>query len=173
MQQTNPPKKLFQQISTSSFGDHVCGIDAEDSTVHCWGDNIRGQTEPQEGESFELICLSNSNHFCTDHFIATTGSFVQVTPGLRTTCGIRDNTNGTSVHCWGGRTHELMEHIKRDDTTNSKQHYHRVSLGKDHACAISKVYDEVSASSASLKCWWLAGSDFDAHKVPVGLAIVA
>ena len=93
---------------------------------------------------------------------------------MRSTCAIRDESGDTSnIHCWGGRSHELLDHIQRDGrNANNDTLYHRVSLGKDHACAVFTSDNEALASSASLQCWWLAGSDFNAHKVPVGFEIV-
>jgi len=63
---------------------------------------------------------------------------------------------------------------KEDDD----DHRHsQISLGQDHACASAKktaVVDGASDESRnSLQCWWMAGSDFDAHRVPVGLEMVA
>jgi hypothetical protein len=104
-----------------------------------------------------------------------TGPFLQVTPGMRTTCAIRDGTDSSSpIHCWGGRADELLDRIKGDSNglENNATMYHQISLGKDHACAVSKLDNKESTSSSYLQCWWLAGSDFDAHKVPVGLELV-
>lgn len=52
----------------------------------------------------------------------------------------------------------------------------QISLGQDHACASAKKTTVEGASDPSrnsLQCWWMAGSDFDAHRVPVGLEMVA
>lgn len=93
---------------------------------------------------------------------------------MRTTCAIRDNDDSTPIHCWGGRANDFLHHIERDRSKNSKvPQYQQVSLGKDHICAVSKLENEEDSmpSASSLQCW-LAGSDFDAHKVPVELEIV-
>ncbi|KAL7511909.1 hypothetical protein ACHAXN_009715 [Cyclotella atomus] len=149
--QTTPQDKIFQQISSSSLGHHICGVEA-DNSIYCWGDNIRGQTDPQEG------------------------SFLQVTTGYRTTCGIRDSDDA-SIHCWGARANELLHHINRgtkaaNNNDSTKSHFHQVSLGKDHACAVSTIDSEDPASSTSIQCWWLGGSNYDAHKVPPMLVVV-
>ena len=55
-------------------------------------------------------------------------------------------------------------------------HYHHISLGQDHGCAVAKVNDDESTSSTishELECWWMTGSNFDAHRVPVGLELVS
>ena len=57
-----------------------------------------------------------------------------------------------------------------DSTPN--YHYHHISLGQDHGCASTKVKDKASSSTSSLECWWMTGSDFDAHRVPIGLELI-
>ena len=57
----------------------------------------------------------------------------------------------------------------------STDHYQHISLGQDHGCAsikakVSNV--ESSTSDSSLQCWWMTGSDFDAHRVPIGLELI-
>ncbi|KAL3805363.1 hypothetical protein HJC23_009070 [Cyclotella cryptica] len=152
--QSAPPSDMyFQHISVG--GDHACGILVEDNSIRCWGNNGRGQSEPQDG------------------------SFLQISLGIRTTCAISDDTNDPSIHCWGSRANDLLGQIigygnRAGDESND--FYHQISLGQDHACAISHTDKKDSASShadpATLKCWWMAGSDFDAHRVPVGLEIL-
>jgi hypothetical protein len=108
------------------------------------------------------------------------GSFINVSPGMRTTCAIRDDNGAAThggIHCWGGRASELLDQIHRDDNHSRREYnklYHQISLGQDHACAIATFDREQDATSASstLQCWWMAGSDYDAHRVPVGLEIV-
>jgi hypothetical protein len=111
----------------------------------------------------------------TKRFIA--GSFLQVATGYRTTCGIRDSDDDAPIHCWGARANELLNHIKSDTKTandSAKSRRYQVSLGKDHACVVSTVDSdsEESASSTSFQCWWLGGSNYDAHKVPPMLEVV-
>ncbi len=59
---------------------------------------------------------------------------------------------------------------------NSSDHYQHISLGQDHGCASIKANkvsnDESSTSDSSLQCWWMTGSDFEAHRVPVGLELI-
>ena len=120
------------------------------------------------------------------------GKFLQVSAGTRTTCAIRvkeetdANTDGndsgvesTSIHCWGSRANALLDHFRRGHRANasiSNNHEHnQISLGQDHACASSNTMIDGSSDSTktSLECWWMTGSDFEAHRVPVGLEMVA
>ena len=123
-------------------------------------------------------------------------SFLQVSTGTRTSCAIRNETSSvidsaksssTSIHCWGGRANTLLDHFveeqhhsptyheKNDDEESTNFEYKQISLGQDHACASSTSVDESttpSSSSSSLQCWWMAGSNFGAHHVPIGLVLV-
>ena len=155
------PDSAFRQVSTSLFGDHACGILLADGGVRCWGNNGRGQSEPPQE-----------------------GKFLQVSTGARTTCAIRedesdstpvDGATTTSIHCWGSRANSLLHHF---DGEAHKYHEHsQISLGQDHACATAKVVSDGSSESTAkthtLECWWMAGSDFGAHRIPVGLEMVA
>ncbi len=124
------------------------------------------------------------------------GNFLQVSAGMRTTCAIRvetdtttitddgdKNSPSTAIHCWGSRATSLLHHFdidQRKKNVSSKDGdltHSQISLGQDHACASAKkmaVIDGASDASRNyLQCWWMAGSDFDAHRVPVGLEMVA
>ena len=123
------------------------------------------------------------------------GSFLQVSAGTRATCGIRVETNtastdnddknssSTAIQCWGSRASALLDHMdidqRKTNASNKEDEllHSQVSLGQDHACASAKRTAEVDgaadASRSSLQCWWMAGSDFDAHRVPVGLEMAA
>ncbi len=119
---------------------------------------------------------------------------------MRTTCAIRvetdtttitddddddgdKNSSSTAIHCWGSRATSLQHHFdidQRKKNVSSKDGdltHGQISLGQDHACASAKkvvVIDGASDASRSyLQCWWMAGSDFDAHRVPAGLEMVA
>ena len=127
------------------------------------------------------------------------GTFLHVSAGTRTTCGIEAKSQASSIHCWGGRANALLDQIDLqrnerrvavessgyfdgdlsfegkllDDSSNN--HYQLISLGQDHGCASIKAKvsnDESSTSDSSLECWWMTGSDFDAHRVPVGLELI-
>ncbi|KAL3799491.1 hypothetical protein ACHAW5_006785 [Stephanodiscus triporus] len=158
MGQSSPPsypENAFQQVSASVGGDHVCGVLSGNGAIRCWGNNGRGQSQNQEGK------------------------FLQVSAGTRTACAIRVETDQiddghdadsmfTTVFCWGSRANSLMDHLESNNSKHSQ-----ISLGQDHACALAKSTDKTSASArTSLQCWWMAGSDFDAHRVPVGLVMV-
>lgn len=162
-------------MSASIGGDHACGILLQGGTIECWGNNGRGQSEPQDGE------------------------FLHVSAGTRTTCGVEVKSGTTSIHCWGGRANALLDQVDYqrmeqrrlamkssmdllDDAASSVEeeestshHYEQILLGQDHACAAKKQVkedDNSSSSSLSLECWWMTGSDFDAHRVPVGLTMM-
>ena len=67
----------------------------------------------------------------------------------------------------------MIEERLSDDSSN--RHYQHISLGQDHGCASTKAEvdnDDFSSSDPSIECWWMTGSDFDAHRVPVGLAVI-
>ena len=51
-QRTPPPypQSIFEHVSASFGGDHVCGILKEDGDVRCWGNNSRGQSKDQNGK---------------------------------------------------------------------------------------------------------------------------
>ena len=131
------------------------------------------------------------------------GTFLHVTAGSRTSCGVELKSQLTSIHCWGGRANTLLDQVYFQKTEQRRlaaaksssgdlndgileermlfddtsiNYYHQISLGQDHACASTRQvneYDESSSSSQSIECWWMTGSDFDAHRVPVGLTLVA
>jgi hypothetical protein len=100
-----------------------------------------------------------------------------VTAGTRTTCAIRiidtdtdkaDNADtSTSLVCWGSRANAVPDHIM--DGSDSK-HSH-ISMGQDHACVSANSVN--GTTQTSIQCWWMAGSDYDAHRVPAGLVMVA
>ncbi|KAL9189857.1 LOW QUALITY PROTEIN: hypothetical protein ACHAXT_009532 [Thalassiosira profunda] len=167
----SPPSFLehrFRQISASLGGDHACGV-LDDGGIVCWGGNGRGQSDRQEG------------------------NYLQVSAGTRTTCAIRDGSdpengdgghgsnnhgsNATSIHCWGGRAAAVLDHLEAEPTIEGWQRsYHQqISLGQDHACVSTKSANESLSDTpkTSLECWWMAGSNFDAHRVPAGLEMVA
>ena len=160
-------------MSASIGGDHACGILLQGGAIRCWGNNGRGQSEPQDGE------------------------FIHVSAGTRTSCGVEVKSGTTSIHCWGGRANALLDQVDYqrmeqrrlamkssmdllDDASSVEEestshHYEQILLGQDHACAAKKEVKEdnnSSSSSLSLECWWMTGSDFDAHRVPVGLTMM-
>ena len=109
------------------------------------------------------------------------GHFIQVSAGTRTSCAVMVedselDTDGssttTSIHCWGSRANALLDHFDGVDRSKMKKGEHKqISLGQDHACATTMKVDESNndgPKKTALECWWLAGSDFDAHKVPLG-----
>ena len=125
------------------------------------------------------------------------GTFLHVSAGTRTSCGVEAKSETTSIHCWGGRANALLDQVDLqrnerrlavessgylddgvlmeerllDDSSN--YHYQHISLGQDHGCASIKLTEDASSSSASsLECWWMTGSDFDAHRVPIGWEMV-
>lgn len=63
----------------------------------------------------------------------------------------------------------LIEERLSDDS--SHRHYQHISLGQDHGCASTKAKVD-NDEYPSIECWWMTGSDFDAHRVPVGLAVI-
>ncbi|KAL7535459.1 hypothetical protein ACHAXR_006507, partial [Thalassiosira sp. AJA248-18] len=153
MGQSSPPpypENIFQQISTSLGGDHACGVLAEEGDIRCWGNNGRGQSENQDGK------------------------FLQVSAGTRNTCAVRDDADdaidgddfepaSTIIHCWGSRAN-FVEEAQKEKRQNGDYHEHRqISLGQDHACATAA---KNAHGKTSLQCWWMAGSDFDAHRIP-------
>jgi len=114
--------------------------------------------------------------------MAHAGNFLQVSAGTRTTCALREeieaavddgdsDVTSTTIHCWGSRANSVLDHLAMKEQTNDNSHDHiQISLGQDHACASGKNADESSDSAqTSLECWWMAGSDFNAHRIPVGL----
>ena len=155
MGQSTPPsypESIFEQVSASIGGDHACGVLKQDGDVQCWGTNGRGQSENQNG------------------------NFTQVSSGIRTSCAIQVNESGvdddsitTTIHCWGSRANSLLHHFEPDQVTPSNDKHNQISLGQDHACATSM---KNGSDETSLECWWMAGSNFDAHKVPIGISVM-
>ena len=125
-----------------------------------------------------------------DSIATRVGKFLQVSAGTRTTCAVRavrveidsivDDTasefTSTSIHCWGSRANALLDHFDMEPRPNNIDNNHehnQISLGQDHACASAKsAAGSLDSTKTSLECWWLAGSDFDAHRIPVGLEMV-
>ena len=105
------------------------------------------------------------------------GNFLQVSAGTRTTCAIDggdSDLTSTTIHCWGSCANALLDHFAMEEKTNGNSYVHnQILMGQDHACASGKNTDGSSdTSQTTLACWRLAGSDFNAHRVPVGLEIV-
>ena len=112
------------------------------------------------------------------------GKFLHVSAGTRTSCGIRAvdtdvSASPASIHCWGNRANILLDHFEAKQSSK-KDHYHnQIVLGHDHACTIAmniNIGDESSSDSnvhPSLECWLMAGSDYNAHQVPVDIQLVA
>ena len=154
MGQSTPPhypSYAFQQVSASVGGDHACGVLSGNGDVRCWGNNARGQSEKSEG------------------------SFLQVSAGTRTTCAIRIDTDkadnagtSTSLFCWGSRANAVPGNIIMNGSNSKHNH---ISMGQDHACVSANSAN--GTSQTSIQCWWMAGSDYDAHRVPAGLVMVA
>ena len=106
------------------------------------------------------------------------GKFLQVSAGTRTTCAIWVETDSvvdgddsdltsTAIHCWGSRTNALLDHFVTEEGTNDNPFRH------NHACASGKNPNgSLDSTQTSLECWWMAGSDFNAHRVPVCLKMV-
>ena len=109
-------------ISTGHF--HTCALELRPGVdfggpVKCWGYNDRGQASPPSGILIQVSC------------------------GLRHTCGI---TSDETVSCWG------------DFTSPPDGLYTQVSSGESHACALSK--------DGTLKCW--GRNDFGESSPPEG-----
>ena len=116
---------------------------------------------------------------------STLDKFLHVSAGTRTNCGIQvdeaseEATSTTSIHCWGNRANALLDHFEsKQSSEEDHEHKHnQIVLGQDHACATATKIngDETSDSNdhPTLECWWMAGSNFDAHQVPVGIQLVA
>ena len=112
--------------------------------------------------------------------------------GTRTSCAIRDTNDDTNeidarqydttlstIICWGSRANTLLDHFAvEEDKDSSYREHHQISLGQDHACATANVKNESAQSTESsmkrpsLECYWMAGSNFEAHRIPVGLEMV-
>ena len=98
----------------------------------------------------------------------TLGPYLQVSSGLSSTCALHLNH---TVHCWGGKypiqkTKLIDVTVTRSDgidfLTSEKgddYQYSRISLGKDHACAIDL--------EEKVHCWG-STAQRGAHIVPLG-----
>ncbi len=76
------PDATTAYAAVSSNGDHTCAIAMRDQSMHCWGENAKGQASPP------------------------TGAFMAVSAGTAHTCGLR--TDGTAV-CWGFAAHDRLK----------------------------------------------------------------
>ena len=113
------------------------------------------------------------------------GKYLRVSAGTRTTCAIYVETDSavdgddsvvisTAIHCWGSRANASLDHfVVEERTTDNSYGHNQISLGQDHACVSGKNANGSSDSTqTSLECWWMAGSDFNAHRVPAGFEMV-
>lgn len=114
-------------------------------------------------------------------YVGLAGDFLRVSAGTRTSCALHAKSNSadpdsvsTTIHCWGSRSNALLDHLVVEKKNGGNSYGHeQISLGNDHACVAGKKADESSESAqAQLECWWMAGSDFNAHRVPFGLEMV-
>ena len=139
-------ERTYVELSGGSF--HMCGI-ATDGSVHCWGENHRGQIDPPAGAYKALA--SGSVHTCA---IATDGSidcwgwntFNQATPPAGTFKSIASHSRHScaiavddTIACWG--YHSFAQNASPAGT------YKSMAIGWEHTCTI-KTDDTIS-------CWGL------------------
>ncbi|MDE2837085.1 MAG: fibronectin type III domain-containing protein [Chloroflexota bacterium] len=140
------PERTFVELSGGSF--HMCGI-ATDGSLHCWGENHRGQIDPPEGEYKTLA--SGSVHTCA---IATDGSidcwgwdtFNQATPPTGTFKSIASHSRHScaiatdhTIACWG--YHSFAQNASPPGT------YKSMAIGWEHTCTIM--------TDDTISCWGL------------------
>ena len=145
-----PTGGRYTQISAGKL--HTCGVQL-DGTVHCWGDDGRGQSSPPEGEFLQVS--AGGGHSCgvkADSTIVCWGSsavpsppdenrFSAVSAGDAHACGltVASENNRRKVVCWGaagvGRTNDF-----------ESRNIETVSSGDNHNCTV--YYD-----GNSMTCW--------------------
>jgi len=84
--------------------------------------------------------------------IYSTGPFIHVSSGVRSTCGIHANY---TIECWGQSRQSIPSGTSETNSTK----YEHVTMGKDHVCALTQ--------DGKLQCW-NSGHDVGAHVVPLG-----
>ncbi len=141
-----PAGAALSQLATGHF--HNCGINKDDSSLICWGDNDAGQSAPPAGawrqvsaggeyscavkkDDSSVACWGSGTHNRTT---APSGSFLQVGAGTFHACGIRDDS---TIACWGYNT---SGQANAPDGT-----FKKLSVGDQHVCAIR--------TDGSLVCW--------------------
>jgi alpha-tubulin suppressor-like RCC1 family protein len=135
-------------ISVASYYEHSCAIRA-DRTLWCWG----------KGEDGRLGDGSMSTQSSPVQ-VGTAADWVQVSPGVGHTCGIRATSGGRRLYCWGRSTSGVLgigtpmemtypEPVEvRDDLVGWQQ----VAAGEYHTCALIDRGSGVEAF-----CWGFNG----------------
>jgi len=141
-----PSDNSFIQISAGQK-QRICGILSK-GDVKCWGSSRRDKScESKEGKKIFLLFWS---HECAETYFICVGPFLQVSTGTKGTCAL--NSNHT-VDCWNQQ--------RRMIPSNSTKTFQHISLGVNHACALS---------SHHLECWH-NGPNLGAHEIPLGLSV--
>ena len=140
------PERTFVELSGGS--SHMCGI-ATDGSLHCWGENHRGQIDPPAGAYKALA--SGSVHTCAiatdgsidcwgwntfDQATPPTGTFKSIASHSRHSCAIATDD---TIACWG--YHSFAQNASPAGT------YKSMAIGWEHTCTI-KTDDTIS-------CWGL------------------
>lgn len=148
-----------QAGSTLSAGVyHVCGIKNDDSTVLCWGDNSKGQTDAPGGTFLEISagywfnCGLKSDYtiVCWGKDIAGETSppgdtipkgkqFTQIETGAYHACALQSDGN---VRCWGNNSNSQSVYLPGP--------FKQLALGDSHSCGLR--------NDGSVECWGYDGN---------------
>ncbi len=135
------PMDIPDVVHVAAGGDHTCVIDAL-GALWCWGSNGDGE-----------LGVDDTTNRSTPQRVGTDSDWIAVDAGGDSTCGIRGSGETGQVYCWGDNALGQLgigTFSRREEVPTpifSGETFRAVSVGVDHACAITH--------DAHLHCWGL------------------
>jgi alpha-tubulin suppressor-like RCC1 family protein len=143
-------------------GSHSCALRGAQSQLFCWGANFYGQIG--NGSS------GNNANAYTPSAIAFGRSWVALTAGGETTCGVASDNN---LYCWGSNTNGLCanglvgEKVVTPVMVDATRNWAQVGLMSQTGCA---AHVDGSLACWGVNDWGQFGDDTAFYEVPEAVA---
>ena len=121
------PDEYLKFTSIDASSTHVCGL-LEDRTIHCWGSDVHGQSNPPEG------------------------TFTSVSAGRNYSCGVKDD--GT-INCWGDEFFGNLTTCSANMTNCRRASWNGERIPRGQFTSVSVGYSHICAikTNESASCW--------------------